>query len=831
MGEVYRADDLTLGQTVALKFLPERLAGDPKWLESFLAEVRIARQINHSNVCAVYDIEEVGPSTGSGQGQRFISMEYVDGEDLASLLRRIGRYSKEKAGEIARQICAGLAAAHDRGVLHRDLKPANIMIDGRGKVRVTDFGLASLAGEVEGAAVRAGTPGYMAPEQLTGREVTLKSDIYALGLVLYELFTGRPAHQATTREELLRSHSSGSVTTPSSHVDDMDPAAERIILKCLEKDPHDRPSSALAVAAALPGGDPLAAALAAGETPSPEMVARAGVEGALKPALAWGLLAAASVLCLAAAVIGGWWEIIRYVDLPMPPAALEVRASKLIRDLGHDAPVGDTAQAFDANFGSVTWIADQDESAERWEALRDIRPSPVHYWYRQSPQSLVPSEKNFAVVYYDNPAQTSQGMARVILDPQGRLQTFEAIPHRFDDDPGPWDEPDWSRLFEEAGLDMTTFTRVAPAWSPRMATDVQAAWEGAIPERPDLTIRVEAAGYRGRPVSFFTLGPWVEPPRMQSEQQSLTGWLADNLGVAVMAIGALVVGIVFARRNIRAGRSDTRGAFRLAAWFFLFHTAIWALWASHVRDLQSEWNIFQADVGYNLFLAALVWLLYVALEPYVRRRWPDAIISWSRLLRGKFRDPMLGRDILIGGVLAGVLGMLLHLDELVPLAMGQPLPQPHGLNWFMLGSVRFTVGQTVDGSIHELLGVMQGVFILLLFRILLRKVWLAGAAFVVMLGFMEGAPGADNQVLAWTQITLTVFVVLFVLLRYGLVATTVGFYISRTLDQVGLTGDFTAWYAPSFLIPAVAVLALLAYGFYISLAGQPMFGTGHLLDD
>jgi serine/threonine-protein kinase len=585
------------------------------------------------------------------------------------------------------------------------------------------------------------------------------------------------------------------------------------------------------VAAALPGGDPLAAALAAGETPSPEMVAGAGVEGALKPALAWSLLAAASVLCLAAAVVGGWWEIIRYVDLPMPPAALEVRASNVIRELGHDAPVGDTAHGFGVDFGSVNWIADNDASVERWEALRDIRPSPVHYWYRQSPQSLVPSVKNFAVVYYNNPAQTSQGMARVVLDPQGRLLTFEAIPHRFDDAPGPWEEPDWNGLFEKAGLDMTSFTRVPPAWSPRMTTDVRTAWKGAIPERPDLTIRVEAAGYRGRPVSFETIGPWVEPPKMQAEEESLTGWLADNLGLAVMAIGALVVGIVFARRNIRAGRSDTRGAFRLAAWFFLLHTAIWALWASHVYDLQSEWNIFQADVGYNLFLAALVWLLYVALEPYVRRRWPDAIISWSRLLRGKFRDSMVGRDILIGGVLAGVMGMIVHLDELVPLAMGQPLARPHGMNWSMLGSVRFSVGHTLDGSVHELLGVMQGVFIFLLFRILLRKVWLAGAAFVVMMGFMQGAPGADYPVVAWAQITLVVVVVLFVLLRYGLVATTAGFYIHRTLDQVGLTGDFTAWYAPSFLIPAIAMLALLAYGFHISLAGQPIFGTGHLLDD
>jgi hypothetical protein len=187
-------------------------------------------------------------------------------------------------------------------------------------------------------------------------------------------------------------------------------------------------------------------------------------------------------------------------------------------------------------------------------------------------------------------------MARVQLDPEGRLLTFEAIPRRFDDAPGPWGEPDWSRLFEEAGLDLASFTAEPPAWAPRMASDVQAAWEGATPERPDLTLRVEVAGYRGRPVSFVVLGPWVEPPKMQAEEQSFTGWLAANLGLAVMTIGALVVGIVFARRNIRAGRSDTRGAFRLAFWFFMAHTVVWGLWASHVHDLANEWYIVQTDV-------------------------------------------------------------------------------------------------------------------------------------------------------------------------------------------------------------------------------------------
>ncbi|MGH9315508.1 MAG: serine/threonine-protein kinase, partial [Thermoanaerobaculia bacterium] len=130
MGEVYRADDLKLGQPVALKFLPRKLSGERTWIERFYAEVRHARQISHPNVCRVYDVGEI-------EGRHFLSMEYVDGEDLASLLRRIGRLPGDKAVEIARQLCAGLAAAHELGVFHRDLKPYNVMLDGRGRARIT----------------------------------------------------------------------------------------------------------------------------------------------------------------------------------------------------------------------------------------------------------------------------------------------------------------------------------------------------------------------------------------------------------------------------------------------------------------------------------------------------------------------------------------------------------------------------------------------------------------------------------------------------------------------------------------------------------------------
>jgi serine/threonine-protein kinase len=256
MGEVYRADDLTLGQPVALKFLPPHLADDPDRLSRFRKEVAVARKVSHPNVCRVHDL-------AGGDQQPFLTMEYVDGEDLASLLRRIGRVPPDKATAIARELCQGLAAVHEQGLVYRDLKPANVMLDGRGRVRLTDFGLAAAAEDLSAAELCSGTPAYMAPEQLAGQEVTARSDLYALGLVLYELFTGKRAFTGTDRDT--------QPSSPSRHLGGLDPAVERVILRCMERDPKDRPASALAVAAALPGVDPPAAAGIADETPSPRM--------------------------------------------------------------------------------------------------------------------------------------------------------------------------------------------------------------------------------------------------------------------------------------------------------------------------------------------------------------------------------------------------------------------------------------------------------------------------------------------------------------------------------------------------------------------------------
>ena len=236
MGEVYRADDLKLAQPVALKFLPRSVATEPAALARFHNEVRVARQVSHPNVCRIYDLSEA-------DGQHFLSMEYIDGEDLSSLLRRIGRLPADKAVQSARQLCAGLAAAHDLGVLHRDLKPANVMLDGRGTAKIMDFGLADFAEQIRYDDI-AGTPAYMAPEQLAGGPATISSDLYALGLVLFEMFTGAPAFAAGSAADRARASRDSAPPTPSQARPDIDPAVERVIVRCLERDPARRPPSA-----------------------------------------------------------------------------------------------------------------------------------------------------------------------------------------------------------------------------------------------------------------------------------------------------------------------------------------------------------------------------------------------------------------------------------------------------------------------------------------------------------------------------------------------------------------------------------------------------------
>ena len=224
MGDVWRADDLVLDTPVALKVIE---SGTPEARERIFREVRLARQITHPSVCRVFDVGESG-------GVIFFSMELVRGEDLAALLRRVGRLPQEKVIEIGRQLCAGLAAAHAQGVLHRDLKPANVLIDDDGFVRISDFGIAISISEAPRHSFT-GTPAYMAPEQrMPGTAVSERTDVYSLGLVLYDLLVGAHVRH--------RSREAAPLPPPSALLTNVDPQLDGLIMAALSEDPNDRPS-------------------------------------------------------------------------------------------------------------------------------------------------------------------------------------------------------------------------------------------------------------------------------------------------------------------------------------------------------------------------------------------------------------------------------------------------------------------------------------------------------------------------------------------------------------------------------------------------------------
>src|SRR5882672_8144944 len=814
MGEVYRADDLTLGQPVALKFLPDRAGQDEGLLERFRNEVRTARRISHPNVCRVYDVGEV-------DGHTFFTMEYVDGEDLASLLRRIGRLPPDKATDIARQLCAGLAAAHSKGVLHRDLKPANIMLDGRGQVVMTDFGLAGLTDQIHGADVRSGTPAYMAPEQLAGKEVTPQSDIYSLGLVLYEVFTGKRAFTAETLAELVRTGAQSTPSRPSSVVKDLDPAVERVILRCLEPEARNRPASALSVAAALPGGDPLAAALAAGETPSPQMVAAAGESGGLSPRIAISCLAAILIRLAACVYLNIRPNTLERIGVELSPQVLSQKARETITHLGYPERPADSATGFFVDSDFTDYAEKKDKPRPRWDEILAARPSPMAFWYRQSPDYLVARDFHdflltSGLVDGNDPPSTLSGMIRLVLDPRGRLVYFDAIPPQVSTAPAATSQADWKPLFAAADLDLSQFQPALPTWTSLAAADTRAAWTGKWPGTTR-ELRIEAAAWQGKPVFFYLTGAWTKPDRMKQEAPTAGKKWGQILGVVLLA-ALMLFSSLLARRNYRHGRGDRDCAVRLATIVFGLLILLW-LFRGHLVPSMGTFGLLIFVIATSMFLAALTFVMYMAVEPYVRRYWPHSIISWSRLLSGRTRHPLVGSDILFG-VLLGVVWLAIFQAAHIFALRAGAAPQLFSSNY--LSGTRPAMGMWLSQIPDAIIGTLQFFFILLGLKILLRRDWLAGIAFVALFSVLKSL-GTDYPMVDIPTVIVVYGIAALIVFRFGLVSLVCAIFTVDMLVNVPLSADLAAWYMSTSLFAFLSVVALAGWGFYTASGRVPLW--------
>jgi serine/threonine-protein kinase len=414
-------------------------------------------------------------------------------------------------------------------------------------------------------------------------------------------------------------------------------------------------------------------------------------------------------------------------------------------------------------------------------------------------------------------------MLDLTLDPHGRLLRLHAVPR--EGDASRAERPAvWAPRRAAAGLDAA---RLVPAQSnARVGADATMAWQGHYADQPDVPLRVEAAAFRGRPVWFDVQAPWQRPPTTDLPPTLRAAiWLMVVFSAVVWTAIAVLV-----RRNLRLGRGDRRGALRLSVFLWLTSLVALMLRADHVALAFEEATLFTNIMAQSVLYAAMTWLIYVALEPMTRRRLPHQLVGWSRLLAGRWQDPLVGRDVLIGALAGIAMTLMLHVALVLPQWFGHPPPAP-----------RTGVITTLTAFRHEafmlLLNLYPAVCIGFgtLFGLMLRHV-LPKSLWIILLGPLASLyfvfcvlVGVDQL---WApSVALFTVAYLAVARRAGFLAAVTCLYAYLVLEATPLTLDASAWYAGRTWTGVGLLVALLAGAFHASLGGKAMFGDALLERD
>jgi len=439
------------------------------------------------------------------------------------------------------------------------------------------------------------------------------------------------------------------------------------------------------------------------------------------------------------------------------------------------------------------------------------RPELLHFWYRQSTGALTglmihDDLLTPGIVSQDDPPFQESSAVRLELDARGNLLRFERMPAQQLPPAGPAAAPpgaaDWNPLFAAAGLDPTRLQPAEPLWTAVEASDSRLAWTAAAP-RP---LRVEAASLRGQPVYFQVIQPWTEPDRT-ADAQTTAG---DAIKYAIYTLVALVCcfgSAALARRNLKQGRGDRAGALRLAIFIFAVQMAVF-LTRSHLTMAATTLGMFFIALATSGFYGMLIWTLYLGLEPYVRRRWPHTLISWSSVLIGRLRDPVVGRDTLVGCLLGAVVPVIGLASKAVEHGAG--IWTPNLVETRTLLGVRGTLADCLMAVPHGIRSTLLFFFLILILRAVLRRQWLVGAVFVVIWTAANLGGASISLTAAATAAVYAAIAV--VMLRWGLLSTAVGVFVMIVLGDAPFTIHSQAWYFESevFMLGLVAALAAWA---------------------
>jgi hypothetical protein len=413
-------------------------------------------------------------------------------------------------------------------------------------------------------------------------------------------------------------------------------------------------------------------------------------------------------------------------------------------------------------------------------------------------------------------------MSRVKLDGQGRLLELLVVPAMTGIPRATNATPPWKKAFQFAALDYQQFQPVSPTRTPPIFAIQVAAWEGPWNQDPGVRLRVEGAA-RGEQVVYFQVWPGSETAPASDESMNWDATPARILLVRVtMYAIALFGGSILASRNVSLGRGDFQGAAWLARFVFTLGMLGWAFGQPHSWQLSEEISAGYLWLTSITFTAVLSWICYIGMEPFVRRLWPQAMITWSRLVSGHYCDPLVGRDILIGGLFGIGLILLFQADSLAPTFWGAgraqlKLPGAGPVVGYELGELlgmRFKVGTLVTTLRYAILLSLVILLLMLLLRVMVRNRLTAAVIFCLIFTILSTAAADFDFHAPGTVSALVSLGVTLVLIHFGLVALVVGLFVQSLILVSPITADFQAWYSAAGHFTLVTIVGMLCFGYY-----------------